>query len=481
MSSFDVVVIGAGVAGIACAKKLRESGVTNLVVLEARDRIGGRIRTDETNSFGIPLDLGGSWLHGFNNPDGDKLVGLANQYKVKLEEKDPKTKLVIFDSVTGSVVDEKLKDEVDDRLFKFLEQTKATIAKANGGSTEACLPISVRQAIEKYSKEYENIMFTEQEKRNPELRAHKNRVIEFTLHAAEVYNGTNVETLGLMGLETFIPEGDKHVLDGFSTLINPMAAGLDIRVQHIVKKVEYNKPSGPYKVTITTNKGQFHARYCVCTIPLGLLKENEVPFVPELPQRKKDAIQRLGFGLMDKLVLQFSAPIPLWPRDTELIGVLPYGADPRHHTFGWLYNLDKYFPGCHTYVWYTSGKFAEECETMLGGDVTKMALGILEQVREKLQKTSTKPLPPIPTLKQSRVTRWAMDKYSMGAYSFMQVGTRPDDFDILGEPVADCLFFAGEATSSENLTGTVNCAYDTGVREAARILDIIARKLKSKL
>ncbi|GAT11754.1 monoamine oxidase [Mycolicibacterium novocastrense] len=183
----------------------------------------------------------------------------------------------------------------------------------------------------------------------------------------------------------------------------------------------------------------------IVTVPLGVLKADAIAFDPPLPQPKRDAIGRLGFGLLNKVVLAFDQPF--WPRTRPMIGLV--GPDqPVSDLVNGLLLSDK-----PILIGLRSGQAAWSREALPDGDAVAQVINALDA--------------PEPT--RSIVTRWGTDPYSLGSYSFIAVGSSPDDMSALGEPVGERLLFAGEATNPE-FFGTVHGAYLSGIREADRIL-----------
>jgi len=349
--------------------------------------------------------------------------------------------------------------------------------------------VSIRDAIRLFPQVFEEAVYSKRELTDANSKAEKDRIIEFCLLSIEAYNATNAEVLSVLNVETFVPGDDKHVMSGFSKLLTSMSRGVDVRLRHVVSKIEYNpNPSKVSKknVVVTTDKGIFTAAYCCVTLPLGILKEGKVTFSPPLPKKKREAIDRIGYGLLDKVILQFEHPITLWDKDTEYVGILPYEFGDKHgtfmrHTFGWMHNLDSLFPGSAIYVWYVSGEFAEHLESITNDDVAKLAVELLEKTRKSLQKKDGRKtkIKALPALKKCRVTRWKMDQFSLGSYCYVHTNTLPGDFEVLGEPVGDCLTFAGEAASLKDF-GMVNCTYETGTKAGVKLSQWL-KSSKSKL
>jgi polyamine oxidase len=175
-----------------------------------------------------------------------------------------------------------------------------------------------------------------------------------------------------------------------------------------------------------------------------VLKAGTIAFDPPLPEKKQQAIDRLGFGLLDKVVLKFDQPF--WP-DNDVIGLVG-GGEP----VSMLINGET-FADAPLLVGLRGGRDAREREALSDEEAVAQVVTALNA--------------PNPT--GALVTRWAADPYARGSYSFVAVGSSPDDMKALAEPVNDRLAFAGEATVPE-FFGTVHGAYQSGVREAERIL-----------
>jgi len=183
----------------------------------------------------------------------------------------------------------------------------------------------------------------------------------------------------------------------------------------------------------------------IVTVPLGVLKAGAIAFDPPLPGTKRQAIERLGFGLLDKVVLAFEEPF--WPQSADLLGLVG-----TEQPVGDLVN-GLSFAGAPLLIGIRGGAAARSCEALSDREA-------VDEVRVAMDA-------PEPT--GALVTRWAADPYARGSYSFLAVGSSPADLHALAEPVGERLLFAGEATHEE-FFATVHGAYMSGVREAERIL-----------
>ena len=184
----------------------------------------------------------------------------------------------------------------------------------------------------------------------------------------------------------------------------------------------------------------------IVTVPLGVLKAQTIAFDPPLPERKRRAIERLGFGLLNKVVLSFEEPF--WPESPDMIGLVGQEQPVADLVNGLT------FAGAPLLVGLRGGAAARSREALSDQDAIGEVLAAMDAAPE-------------PT--GALVTRWAADPYARGSYSFLAVGSSPADLRALAEPVGERLLFAGEATH-EDFFATVHGAYMSGIREAERIL-----------
>jgi len=245
-------------------------------------------------------------------------------------------------------------------------------------------------------------------------------------------------------------EGDHCLIQqGYGHCINTLAQGLDIRLAHKVLHIAYQENG---KVHVVTNKGVFEADIVLCTLPLGVLKADAVKFSPPLPIDKVTSINRLGFGLLNKLVLFF--PKVFWDANADYIG---YTSDNRGEFFLFI-NMYKVV-GSPVLVAMIAGQAAYQIETLTGEEVVGKAMMLLHKIYGQ---TVADPV-------RAVVTRWASDPFACGSFSYVAVGGSGEDYDNVAKPVGDWLFFAGEATHRYH-PSTVAGAYMSGLRAAHEII-----------
>ena len=420
--SESVIIIGAGMAGIAAARALKERGF-RVLVLEGRQRIGGRVLTDR--SLGAPIDLGASHIHGgLRNP----ITLLAREYGVESTRVEWHN-LVGFET-DGTPLEYETLSKVSDNLYSVLRR-----AVLRGIGTKEDVP--VEEIIQRVTR---SRSFTRAER----------RMFEFGLASFELITAASLDQLSWQNSKEYkdYGGGDHIVTNGYDGVVQGYAKGLDIRLQQRVTRIE----TSASEVHITTNDGVLSADRVIVTVPLGVLKANTIEFVPALPDEKLHAIDSLGMGLLNRVALRF--PKAFWPREPH---ALVHGTDNRGE-FSVFVNLYRY-TGEPILVAMIPMGYANALEGMSERDAA--ALGV--EVLRRMYGSS------VPESDGTVQTRWGSDPYTLGAYSYNRLGGAGEDHDVLARPVGDRLFFAGEATHRRKY-GSVSGAYHSGIRAADEIV-----------
>ncbi len=426
----DVLVIGAGAAGLAAARRLADAG-GRVIVLEARDRLGGRVWT--TQFCGVPLDLGAGWVHGYErNP----LSEHARRAGVRLAPSDTVllgADLALFDA-DGRRWTAGEREALEAKFDAVMDELGALAA----ARAEQGLPdISLQAAFDELGQGDAGILHALHYKFNSEIEhEYGGDIAEMSL-----LNWDDDTTPHVLGDADALPEG------GWWRVIEPACAGLDIRLRKTVARVEY----GILGVTVgCTDQSTYTAPHCVVTLPLGVLKAGSVAFAPELPERKRAAIARLGMGVLNRLVLKF--PRVFWPQ-TDWLGVI---AARRGYWAEWL-DMSRH-TGQPILIAFNAAAYGREVESLTDERQVSEAMSVLRRL-----------FGDVPEPESFAVTRWASDLLARGAYSFVGVSASSADRAALGEPVAGRLFFAGEATSVE-YPANVHGAWLSGERAAREVL-----------
>jgi monoamine oxidase len=419
---YDVIVIGAGMSGITAADKLDSEGF-DVLVLEARDRTGGRTWTMYWDEAGIPVDMGAGWIHG-NNPD-NPITQIAEENGIELFETDLNSGVLL--GADGQWLEDDEYYEVESMYAEFMEYRWIYAETTNQDS-------SVKAAEDSFVK-LKNLS-TEQQY---QLRFMINTALEHE-ESADAYDLSLWTDIGkpIIGSEVIFPEGYVQIYDTLDDDLN-------IKLEHVVSKVTYDEQG----VTVTTDKGEFISKYAISTLPMGVLKSGDVEFSPPLPADKQKAIDRIGMGAMNKLYLLFDDMF--WDDETLLNYVSPDGSPMWE-----IFNLNGL--GKPILLGFTVGDHTRELEQLSDDEIIADLMSILEKMYgdETLQPTDYVR------------TKWSSDPFARGAYSYIGVGATEADYTALAKPVMNRVFFAGEATYVDYLA-TVNGAYLSGLREAANI------------
>ncbi|MDV8077620.1 NAD(P)/FAD-dependent oxidoreductase [Rhodococcus sp. IEGM 1370] len=429
MTHVDTLVVGAGISGLVVARLLHRAG-QRVVVLEARDRVGGRVWTMRT-ADGI-LDVGASWIHGTDdNPLADAVHAFGMRtVEFTVGSYQPDGRPIAYYSPTGTRLSDESAAQFGADVHHFDELFAATVAKSSPGT-------SFGDAVEATLTQLDwNIDRLE-------------RVREFLGHRAEEQLGVGKESLDAHGLDDDAIEGDEVVFpDGYDELAVRLAVGLDVRLEHVVRQVRWGRDG----VRVDTGSGGFSAERAVVTVPIGVLKSPTFTVEPPLPEPVSGALERLEMNAFEKVFLRF--PTKFW--DENVYAVRQQGEAGRW----WHSWYDVTMPqGRPTLLTFAAGACAQQ--TRHWSDA-RIADSVLEALRGLYGDRVVAP-------DRVYVTRWQDDPFSYGSYSYMTVGSRTRDHDDLATPIGDVLHLAGEATWTED-PATVTAALKSGHRAAERIL-----------
>ncbi|XP_074344200.1 lysine-specific histone demethylase 1 homolog 3-like isoform X2 [Apium graveolens] len=485
----EIIIIGAGPAGLAAARHLQRQNF-QVTVLEARGRIGGRVFTDRT-SLSVPVDLGASIITGVEadvatgrRPDPSTLV--CSQMGLELTVL--KSDCPLYDTVTGHKVpadlDEDLESEfnnliddmellvsqkgehamkmsLEDGLELALQKRRLTQYKRNGGTSN----------LHKLANVIDKEVLGDVNSKGEILSPLERRVMDWHFAHLEYGCAASLKDVSLPCWnqdDIYGGFGGAHCMirGGYSTVVEALGKGLCIHFNHVVTSVTYCTEDPlidgdqHYKVKVSTSNGRvFFGDAVLITVPLGCLKKKSIKFAPPLPHWKELSIQRLGFGVLNKVVLEF--PEVFWDDSVDYFGATAEETDKRGHCF-MFWNVRKTV-GAPVLIALVVGRAALDGQDRSSSEHVNHALVVLR----KLFGVAVVPDPVA-----SVVTDWGRDPYSYGAYSYVAIGASGEDYDILGNPVENCLFFAGEATCKEH-PDTVGGAMMSGIREAVRMMNIL--------
>lgn len=440
----SVIVIGAGLSGLVAARQLIFMGF-KVVVLEGRARPGGRVRTKKMSGTDDSVvgaaDLGGSVLTGIN---GNPLGVLARQLGLPLHKVRDICPLYL---PNGRMVNSDVDSKVESSFNKLLDR----VCKLRQGIMDEIrsVDISLGTALEAFRRVYKVA-------EEPLERM----LLDWHLANLEYANATLLSNLSM----AFWDQDDPYEMGGDHCFI-PGGNGRLVRVLAEDLPIFYECPVGCVRfgsdgVMVYAGGQEYQGDMVLCTVPLGVLKRGTIEFVPELPQRKKDAIDRLGFGLLNKVAILF--PYDFWGGEIDTFGHLTEEPSMRGEFF--LFYSYSAVAGGPLLIALVAGEAAVKFEKSSPVESVNRVLEILKGI------FSPKGIA-VPDPIQAVCTRWGQDQFSYGSYSYVAVGASGDDYDILAESVADRVFFAGEATNKQ-YPATMHGAFLSGMREAAHIMRV---------
>ncbi|HJP91977.1 MAG TPA: NAD(P)/FAD-dependent oxidoreductase [Pyrinomonadaceae bacterium] len=429
----DVLIIGAGAAGLAAARELSTAKM-RVIVLEARDRIGGRIHTHFDR---FPIELGAEFVHG----KPPETLAIVERAQLTLE-KVPNLHWHSHDGV----------------LTKFGEFW-SKVEKVMDEMSEYTGP---DQAFSEFLDDYKRRTDIE------DIRSIATLYVE-GFHAA---HADNISVLGLnktnKAAEEIEDDKQFRIQDGYNRLVESLHAdavsqAVSFRLNAAVEEVNWKRD---HVEVLTTTHERFKARCLIVTLPLSLLQKSEqVRFNPPLTQ-KQNAASKLAMGHVIKVLLCFRGPF--W-KDLRVPGEDESPTDLKKFTF--IHSPDELLPTWWTQfpldtpllVGWAGGSRAEKLIAESDDALLDHALETLTHVF-RISKASVED-----QLEEFYTHNWQHDPFSGGAYSYIPVGGL-DAQSQLAQPLEDALFFAGEATNTEGHQGTVHGAIATGLRAAHEIL-----------
>ncbi|EPQ60940.1 amine oxidase [Gloeophyllum trabeum ATCC 11539] len=461
---YDTIVIGAGWSGIVAARDLSKAG-HSVLILEARDRIGGRART-YTDGMHVPVDLGCSFVHGYK--EGNPARDIAKEFGVKTN----------VCQLTERQVWRSSKPEPPSVEHKLVANLGAARSSAQALAQSASPPPSPLTPLSE-------ALFSQQSPLFADIQD-KELAVSFA-RSLEVPLGVVLEKASLRwdGWENNFAGSDAAPEGGFQRFLEKIVDeskkdGVEVRLGEAVKKVE--KSQEGVKI-LTAKDGEYTAKTVICTIPLGVLKTNaKTLFEPPLPTRRLETIAGTHVGVLEKLVLAY--PSAWWPDAAKASPYIHLPSETRQseakdaksvfrqNTFILASFAAPVLPQQHpTVLFYISETPALALEKFSAEEVATAGHEFL--VERFAVGSAPKPTGHV-------LTNWRTDPLALGATttpSIVGEGRSPLDFVELGKPLwGGSLGFAGEHTDA-NHRGSVAGAVVSGAREAERVAKYL-NKLK---
>lgn len=404
-SEVDVAIIGAGAAGLGAANALKNSGLS-VLVLEARDRLGGRSHT-LLPAPGVMFDEGCGWLH---SADKNSFVTIAGTLGFEIDKSRPPWR------------DESVN-------VAFPPRERADFIAAIDDFYERCEDAS-DDAHDSVASEW----LEPGNRWNPMIDA-----------ISTYINGCELDQVSVYDMDAYEDtEINWRVSRGYGALIAAYGAACDVALNTNVTRIDH---SGK-RIKLETSRGTLTAAKVIVTVPTNLIADEAIRFFPALPA-KVGAARGLPLGLADKVMLALDEPESL-PKDGNLRGATMRTAMGSYHLrpFGQP-SIEGYF----------GGRFARELEDAGDGALAAQSIDEIVALLGSDYRRKLKPL---------AASRWAHDPLARGSYSHAMPGCA-DCRAVLAAPVDGRLFFAGEATSP-NFFSTAHGARDSGERAAREVM-----------
>nr|AIA11921.1 Flavin containing amine oxidoreductase [uncultured bacterium] len=404
-SEVDVTIVGGGAAGIGAARALEGKGL-KVVVLEARDRLGGRAYTKQLQN-GIVFDGGCCWLH---SADRNKFVPIAEQLGFEIDRGRPHWSQQTFN--IGFPQDERL---------QYLKEMDAFYDRAEA-------------AAEKGPDRAASELLTPGNRWNAMLNC-----------VSTYINGVELDRVSIYDMNAYEDtEFNWRAKRGYGALVAAYGAPCPVAFDTKATLIDH---SGP-RIRIETSRGVVQADKVIVTVPTNLIANETLRFVPALPD-KVAAAAGLPLGLADKVMLALDDDTEL-PKDGHLRGsTTKVGAGSYHLRPQGFASIEGYFGGQH----------ARELEK--AGEAAFTATAI-DEIVNLLGSTYRK------KLRLLSLSRWENDPFANGSYSHALPGHAGDRAK-LASPVEGRIFFAGEATSP-NYFSTCHGALESGIRAAKQVV-----------
>lgn len=409
----DVAIIGAGAAGVAAARTFQDSklpgSTLSVLILEARDRLGGRSQTLMLPG-NITFDLGCEWLH---SADRNSFVPIARDVGFAINTARPRWREQTFDVGFSP-----------EQRTQFMAALDAFYDRAEHASD---LP---HDSPASHWLEPGN-------RWNPLMNALSGYINGCELDRVSVYDMDAYEDTDV----------NWRIVQGYGALIAAYGAPCPVALNTIVTLIDH---SGP-QVRIETSRGTLVADKVIITVPTNVIANESIRFLPALPD-KIAAAAGLPLGVADKVMLALDEPHEL-PADGHLHGAIDRTGVGSYHLCPMGQPCISGFFG---------GSFARTLEDAGEGAMAAQAIDEIVALLGSSYRSKLKPL---------AASRWAQDPFAQGSYSHALPG-HADDRTALAAPADNRLFFAGEATST-NFFSTAHGARDTGERAAKEVMGVI--------
>ncbi|XP_057790051.1 polyamine oxidase 1-like [Salvia miltiorrhiza] len=427
-SKCSVLIVGAGISGITAAKVLAENGVEDFVIVEASDRIGGRLRKEDFG--GVAVELGAGWIAGVGGDQTNPLWEMARHANLRTYFSDySNARFNIYDN-NGNIFPAGVAAEAYD---KAVESAVEKLRDQESDSSSDETPPSPKRPID--------------------------LAIDFMLHDFEMAEVEPIPTYVDFGDSEFLvadERGYEHLVYEMAQtfLFTSAAKILDNRLQlnKVVREMQQSRKG----VIVKTEDGSvYEANYVILSVSIGVLQSNLINFSPPLPRWKTEAISNIDIMVYTKVFLKF--PHRFWACDADKEFFM-YAHETRGYYTFWQ-NMEKAYPGSNILVVTLTNEESKRIEAQSDEETKREAMEVLRAMFG----------PQIPEASDILVPRWWNNRFQRGSYSFYPVHPDHHLLHNVKAPVGR-IFFTGEHTS-DKFNGYVHGGYYSGMDTSKALVE----------
>ncbi|TKY67968.1 Polyamine oxidase 1 [Spatholobus suberectus] len=425
-----VIIVGAGFSGISAATALAENGVKDIIILEASDRIGGRIRKE--NFGGVSVELGAGWIVGVGGKESNPIWELAAESSLRTCFSDySNARFNIYDR-SGKIFPSGIAaDSYKKAVDSAIQNLRNREADRGDDSSKITEPPSTPLEL----------------------------AIDFILHDFEMAEAMPIPTFTDLGEMEFLVADDR----GFDYLLYKMAEDFlftsegrimdsRLKLNQVVREIQH---SGSGVRVITEDDCVYEANYVILSVSIGVLQSDLVAFNPPLPRWKLEAIQKCDVTVYTKIFLKF--PYKFWPSGPEKEFFI-YAHDRRGYYTFWQ-QMENAYPGSNILVVTLTDGESKRVEVQPDEDTLREAMEVLRNMFG----------PNIPDAIDILVPRWWNNRFQRGSYSNFPIISNLQLVRDIKAPVGR-IFFTGEHTS-ERFSGYMHGAYLEGINSSKELLE----------
>ncbi|KAL6327854.1 hypothetical protein AAG906_026528 [Vitis piasezkii] len=445
----SVIVVGAGVSGISAAKVLAEKGVEDLVILEASDRIGGRVRKEDFG--GVSVELGAGWVAGVGGKESNPVWELARKSGLRTCFSDySNARYNIYDRSGKLFPSGVAADSYKKAVESAIQMIRHQEANHHGGGGIGGADLS------KLSEQL------------PDPKTPIELAIDFILHDFEMAEVEPISTFLEFGEQEYLVADER----GYEYILYKMAETflfssegkiLDSRLKlnKVVRELQHSRNG----IMVKTEDGcVYEADYVILSVSIGVLQSDLITFRPPLPRWKTEAIEKCDVMVYTKIFLKF--PYKFWPCGPGKEFFI-YAHERRGYFTFWQH-MENAYPGSNILVVTLTNGESKRVEAQSDEETLKEAMGVLRDMFG----------PDIPNATDILVPRWWNNRFQRGSYSNYPIISNPQVVNNIKAPLGR-IFFSGEHTS-EKFSGYVHGGYLAGIDTADSLLEEMRKEAERK-